>query len=118
MRAFDMLRQAQRATARSATVFVCDVGRGLLEISHNTLALVGLAAIAVLVFSLGRADIRGELEVVALEWLQTRHEAREQASGNLLSAVAEPDAVARATAADLKELTRQQATLATWISRS
>ena len=117
MRAFDLLRQAQRATARSANVFVCDVGRGLLEISHNTLALVGLAAIAVLVFGLGRAEIRGELEVVALEWLQTRHEAREEASGNLLWAVAEPDAVTRATAADLKELTRQQASLATWIAR-
>ena len=39
------------------------------------------------------------------------------ASGNLLVAVAEPDAVARATAADLTELPRQQAVLATWISR-
>ncbi len=117
MRALDMLRQAPRAAARSASVFAGDVGRGLLEISHNTLALVGLLAIAAAVFGLGRADVRGQLEVVALEWLQTRHEAREQASGNLLAAVAEPDAVNRATAADLKELTRQQATLATWISR-
>ncbi len=117
MRALDLLRQAQQATARSIKVFTGDVGRGLLEVSHNTLALVGLAAIAVLVFALGRADTRGHLEVVALEWLQTRHEARELASGNILSAVAEPEGVARATAADLKELTRQQATLATWIAR-
>jgi soluble lytic murein transglycosylase-like protein len=117
MRALDLLRQAQQATARSIKVFTGDVGRGLLEVSHNTLALVGLAAIAVLVFALGRADTRGHLEVVALEWLQTRHEAREQASGNILAAVAEPEGVARATAADLKELTRQQATLATWIAR-
>lgn len=117
MRALDMLRDAPRAAARSVSVFAGDVGRGLLEISHNTLALVGLLAIAATVFALGRADVRGQLEVVALEWLQTRHEAREQASGNLLAAVAEPDAVNRATAADLKELTRQQATLATWISR-
>lgn len=117
MRAVDMLRQAPRAAARSVSVFAGDVGRGLLEISHNTLALVGLLAITAAVFALGRADVRGQLEVVALEWLQTRHEAREHASGNLLSAVAEPEAVNRATAADLKELTRQQATLATWISR-
>ncbi len=117
MRAFDMLRQAPRAAARSVGVFAGDVGRGLLEISHNTLALVGLVAIAAAVFALGRADVRGHLEVVALEWLQTRHEAREHASGNLLAAVAEPEAVNRATAADLTELTRQQATLATWISR-
>jgi soluble lytic murein transglycosylase-like protein len=117
MRATALLRQAQLASARSLKVFVCDVGRGLLEISHNTLALVGLAVIAATVFALGRADIRGQLEVQALEWLQNRHEAREHASGNLLAAVAEPEGVARATAADLKELTRQQATLASWIAR-
>ena len=117
MQTLDMLRRAPRAAARSVSVFAGDVGRGLLEISHNTLALVGMLAIAATVFALGRADVRGQLEVVALEWLQTRHEAREHASGNLLAAVAEPEAVTRATAADLTELTRQQATLATWISR-
>lgn len=115
--AFALMRQAQHATIRSLSVFAGDVGRGLLEISHNTLALVGLAAIALLVFAMGRADVRGELEVVALQWLQTRHEERELASGNVLATVAEPEAVMRATAADLKQLTRQQATLATWISR-
>ncbi|MBA4176199.1 MAG: lytic transglycosylase [Leptothrix sp. (in: Bacteria)] len=117
MRAIALLRDAQSATARSASVFAADVGRGLLEISHNTLALVGLAAIAVLVLAMGRPEVRQEVEVVALEWLQTRHEGRELAAGNLLSAVAEPEAVARATAADLKVLTTQQATLAQWISR-
>jgi hypothetical protein len=117
MRAFALLRDAQRATARSVSVFAGDVGRGLLEISHNTLALVGLAAIAVLVLGLGRPEVRHEVEVVALEWLQNRHEEREHASGNLLSAVAEPEAVARATAADLKALTSPQATLAHWIAR-
>ena len=34
-----------------------------------------------------------------------------------MAAVAEPAAVARATAVDLKDLPRQQATLATWIAR-
>ncbi len=117
MRALALLRDAPRATARSVSVFAGDVGRGLLEISHNTLALVGLAAIAVLVLGLGRPEVRHEVEVVALEWLQTRHEGREHASGNFLSAVAEPEAVARATAADLKALTQEQAHLATWIAR-
>jgi len=121
MRAIDTLRQTQKAAARSLKVFVCDVGRGLLEVSHNTLALVGLAAIAVAVFSLGRADIRAQLEVVAFEWLQTRHEERREAMldapTKLLQAVAEPEGVARATAADLQALTRQQAQLAVWIAR-
>ena len=115
--AIDTLRRTHRATARSLTVFVGDVGRGLLEISHNTLALVGLAVIAVLVFALGRADIREQVETVAREWLQTRQEARDLSAGNVLAAVAEPEAVSRATAASLKDLPRQQATLATWIAR-
>ena len=117
MNAIDSLRRAQRATARSLSVFAGDVGRGLLEISHNTLALLGLTSVAVLVFALGRADVRTQVEAVAFEWLQTRHEAREQSAGNLLVAVAEPDAVSRATAASLQDLPRQQATLASWIAR-
>ncbi len=117
MQVIAMLRRAQRATFRSVGVFCRDVGHGLLEVGHNTLALVGLLAIVVAVFALGRADIRGELEVAALEWLQNRHEARELASGNILTAVAEPEAVARATAADLDELSRPQAQLASWIAR-
>jgi hypothetical protein len=117
MRAFAKLRQARDASARSLAVFAGDVGRGLLEISHNTLALVGLAAVAVLVLALGRADVRHQVEVVALEWLQTRHEERELSSGNLLALVAEPDAVARATATNVAELPREQAKLATWIAR-
>ena len=47
MQALDWLRQARRGTVRSVGVFVADVGRGFLEVSHNTLALVGLAAVAV-----------------------------------------------------------------------
>lgn len=119
-RAIALLRQAQQATITSLSIFVRDVGRGLLEVGHNTLALVGLASIAVLVFALGRADVRGQVEVVALEWLQTRQEAREPKpsdDSDLFDAVAEPSAVARATAADLKLLPRQQATLAHWIAR-
>ena len=72
MRVLVLLRQAQHATARSATVFVRDVARGFLEVSHNTLALLGLAAVAVLVFALGRADTRQQLEHVAFEWRATR----------------------------------------------
>jgi soluble lytic murein transglycosylase-like protein len=98
-------------------VFAGDVARGLLEVSHNTLALVGLLAVGVLVFAVGRADIRHQAEAVTLEWLQTRQEARDLASGNVLNTVADPSGVARATATDLNQLTRQQAALATWIAR-
>ncbi len=117
MQASHTLRRAGLATARSLSVFVRDVGRGMLEVSHNTLALVGLLALALGLFAAGRPEIRQEAEQVTLEWLKTRHEAREQASGNFLNAVAEPEAVSRATAADMTALSREQARLANWIAR-
>ena len=117
MKAIETLRQAQRATARSLGVFLRDVGHGLLEISHNTLALLGLAVVAVTVFAAGQAEVRQQAEVKALEWLQGRHEARALESGDVLAGVAEQDAVTRATAIDPSSLTRQQAAVAQWISR-
>ena len=117
MRASHMLRRARSASARSLLVFVRDVGGGMLEVSHNTLALVGLIALTLGLFAGGRSEIRHQIEQVALDWLQTRQEARDVASGNVLVSVSEPSAVSRATAADLKDLPRQQATLAAWIAR-
>ncbi len=117
MRTSEMLNRAGHAAARSLSVFVRDVGRGMLEVSHNTLALVGLAALALGLFAGSRAEVRQQVEQVALQWLQTRHEAREVASGNVLSSVADSEAVGRATATDLKQLTREQAALAVWIAR-
>jgi soluble lytic murein transglycosylase-like protein len=117
MRASEMLRRAGSATGRSLSVFARDVGHGLLDVCHNTLALVGLVALALGLFAGSRPDVRQQAEQVALEWLQGRHEARELATGNLLVAVAEPEAVSRATAADLSALSREQANVARWIAR-
>jgi hypothetical protein len=117
MRASVKLRQARDAGTRTVVAFIGDVGRGLLEISHNTLALVGLTAVAVLALALGRADVRHQVEATALEWLQMRHEERTLASGDLLALVAEPEAVSRVTATNVAELPREQGRLATWIAR-
>ncbi len=117
MKAMDALRSARQAAGRSLGVFARDVGHGLLELGHNTLALVGLAVVAATVFAAGRADLRHQIEVVAFDWLQTRHEERSLRDGNLLVAVAEPDAIARATAVDPQTLPREQAAVTSWISR-
>jgi hypothetical protein len=101
----------------SCAVFVRDVGNGLLEVSHNGLAFVGLVVVAAALFIGGHANMRQSIETAALSWLQERHEARSERDGNLLVALAEPDAISRATAADPAELTRQQAAIAGWISR-
>ncbi len=37
-----LVRSVRNASAQSAAVFLKDVGQGLLEVSHNTLALIGL----------------------------------------------------------------------------
>jgi hypothetical protein len=112
-------RNMRAASAESASVFLRDVGHGLLEVSHNTLALVGLVLAAVLLFAAGRADVRHEAEVWTLGWLQARQEARElpaQPADLLAAALSEPDAIARATASDPKELSRQQAAVAQWLA--
>ncbi len=112
------LRMAQ-ATQRATGIFLRDVGNGLLEVSHNMLALFGLLVITVLVFTLGRADLRDNIERQALDWLQQRQSSRVE---DAVGYVAEPDegvnaALAKALAADPAALNRQQAAVATWLSR-
>lgn len=117
MQAQQWLRQGWHATARSTAVFATDVARGCAAVCHNTLALVGLAALAVALFAFNRPDLRQQYEQTALQWLQTRHEARELASGNLLTLVAEPEAIQRATATDPTALSDEQQAVTRWLSR-
>lgn len=112
-----LVRSVRTASAQSAAVFMKDVGHGLLEISHNTLALLGLLLAALAIFAAGRADIRHEAEIWTLGWLQARQEARAEPVDALAAELSEPDAIARATAADPKALSRQQAAVASWLSR-
>ncbi|HET6787598.1 MAG TPA: lytic transglycosylase domain-containing protein [Aquabacterium sp.] len=99
-----------------------DVLLGIRHVSHNTLALVGLSAVVSAVFLSGRADVRHQLEEQVLGWLEQRALARttladEAAPSDILLAMAEPEAITRATAMDPAELNRQQAALVSWISR-
>jgi hypothetical protein len=98
-------------------VFVRDVGQGLLEVSHSGLAFVGLAVVAAVAFVGSQQPLRHSVETALLGWLQERHEVRAENKGDLLTAVAEPAAVARATAADPSELSKQQAAVANWLAR-
>lgn len=117
MTALRRLQSIQQAAGRSTSVFLRDVGDGLLEVSHNTLALLGLAVVAASGFALGHPELRQAVEQQAFGWLQARQEARTEADPNILAALAEPDAIARATAADPRVLSRPQATVAQWIAR-
>ena len=47
---------ARRGRAGSVPSFCRDTGHGLLEVSHNSLALLGLVLVGVALFVGGRAD--------------------------------------------------------------
>jgi hypothetical protein len=117
MTAREKIVAASQAASESVGVFLRDVGQGMLEVSHNTLALLGLAVVAVTLFGAGRADIRMAAEQQVYDWLQARQEARAETDTDSLADLNEPSAVARATAADPKDLPRQQAAVANWLSR-
>jgi hypothetical protein len=111
------LQRARQAIGASAGVFLRDVGQGLLEVSHNTLALLGLLVVAASAFAFGQPEMRQNLEQEAFGWLQARQAVAADPELALREALAEPGAVARATASDPRDLTRQQAGVAQWISR-
>ncbi|MBN8510661.1 MAG: lytic transglycosylase domain-containing protein, partial [Burkholderiales bacterium] len=117
MSRLDSLRTMLRASRRSAGVVLRDIGNGALELGHNGLALVGLTVVLALVFFGSRPDLRERTEAAALDWLQERHEARAEDSGDLLPALADESAVTRATAVHPRELTRPQAAVAHWLAR-
>ncbi len=108
------LRVARKACAASGQLFLRDIGAGLLDVSHNSLALLGFCVLAALLFVVGHNNIRSSIERQALDWLQARQEAREP---RVVVSLAEPDAISRATAVDPKALPRQQAAVASWLSR-
>lgn len=111
------VRSALDATQRSVMVFSRDVAHGMLEVSHNTFALVGLVVVALLIFGTGRADVRQAAETHLFGWLQARHDARRDPAALLAQELSEPTAVSRVTALDPQDLTRQQMAVAHWISR-
>lgn len=116
-RFIDPCRDAGIACADSLGVFLRDVGRGLLEVSHNTFALLGLIGVTAALFVGGRAELREGVELKALTWLQARQDARTDPDELLAAQLSEPRAINRATATDPSELTRQQAKIAHWIAR-
>jgi soluble lytic murein transglycosylase-like protein len=110
------------SVGRSVSVFVTDVGHGLLAVSHNSLTLFGLLVVAVLAVVGSRTDMRTLFEEEALDWLLTRQEARlmvRQSGGADEGSLAAGPllAVERATAADPAVLDRQQMAVAHWLSK-
>jgi len=103
------LRAIQKNVADSLANIADDIAHGFFEITHNSFALVGLAVVFAVITLTARPDLREAGESRLMSWLQER---REAAIG-----FTEPDAIDRATAANPKDLPKQQAAVAFWLSR-
>src|SRR6187402_3835940 len=96
--------------ARGLQTFACDIAQGFFEITHNGFAVVGLATVFSALTLLARPDLRQAGESQLMGWL---HQRQVQALG----IVPELDAIDRATALNPKDLPKQQAAVAYWLSK-
>lgn len=90
--------------------FAADVAQGFFAISHNGLAVVGLSLFFFAVALTVRPDLRVVTEAKVISWLQERQY-------DELGIATDADAVDRATATDPRDLPKQQANLAYWLSK-
>ena len=93
----------------SAANVANDIAQGLFEITHNGFALLGLGLVFAIITLTARPDLRQAGEAKLITWLQERQE--------IAIGYTEPDAIDRATAAEPKDLPKQQAALAFWLAR-
>lgn len=99
------VKNTQSSLANTAN----DIAQGFFEITHNSFALLGLAVVFGVITLTARPDLREAGESRLITWLQER---RDVAIG-----VTEPEVIDRRTAANPKDLPRQQAAVAFWLSR-
>ena len=93
----------------SAANVVSDIAQGFFDITHNSFALLGLGLVFGIITLTARPDLRQAGEASLITWLQERQE--------IAIGYTEPDAIDRATAAEPKDLPKQQAALAFWLAR-
>lgn len=90
--------------------FVADVTEGFLEITHSSFALLGLAVAFVVIMLAARPDLRQAGEAELRNWLQARQV-------EVLGMPIEPEASERATAGNPRDLPKEQAAVAFWLSK-
>jgi soluble lytic murein transglycosylase-like protein len=103
MSASTRINASLRRAASAAT-------KGLFDITHNSVALIGLAVLFAAVVLVARPELRQVGEVTLFGWLQERQV-------TVTGLLGDAEASDRATAADPKELPKQQAAVAFWLSK-
>ncbi len=96
--------------AQGLRTFASDIADGFFEITHNGFALLGLTVAFMVITLTARPDLRQAGEEKLMGWLQSRQEAS-------LGFQSDPAALDRATAVNPKDLPKQQAAVAFWLSK-
>lgn len=91
-------------------VFAADVAKGFVAITHNSFALIGVGVACAALALAARPDLRQAGEEELMGWLQSRQM-------EVLGFATEPTASERATASNPKDLPKEQAAVANWLSR-
>ncbi|MDH4451316.1 MAG: lytic transglycosylase domain-containing protein [Rhodoferax sp.] len=86
------------------------LSRRLIGITHTGFALLGLALVFVIITLVVRPELRLNTEMQLMEWLRDRHFENYKSDPNA-------EAVDRSTASDPKDLPKQQAAIAFWLSK-
>ena len=94
----------------SVTTTANDIATGFFEISHSGFALLGLGVVFGFIMLMARQDLRDAGETQLYAWLQGRQAVVEEE-------YTEPNAIDRATATNPKDLPKQQAAVAYWLSK-
>jgi Transglycosylase SLT domain len=96
-----------RSSLRQA---VAAVTKGFFQMTHNSFALIGLAVLFTAMALVARPELRQVGEIQLFSWLKERQQEVTGVVSDLLASD-------RATATDPKELPKQQAAVAFWLSK-
>lgn len=101
---------ASQKFTQGLRTFATNITLGFFEITHNSFALIGLAVMFVIITLTARPELRQVGEVQLFSWLQTRQVA-------VSGIEAEIDNIDRSTANSPQDLPKQQAAVASWLSK-
>ncbi|MEI8169001.1 MAG: lytic transglycosylase domain-containing protein [Rhodoferax sp.] len=102
--------KASQKFTKGLRTFASDIAQGFFEITHNSFALIGLAVMFAVITLTARPELRQVGEIKLISWLQNRQV-------EVTGFISEMDAIDRATATDPKDLPKQQAAVAFWLSK-
>ncbi len=108
---------ASEKVVAGARTFAADIVSGFIEVTHSSFALLGLAVAFAAITLTARPDLRQAGEDYLVGWLQSRQPVAVVAQEVVVQEALEPVPTDRPIAINPKELPREQAAVAYWLSK-